>query len=234
MKRGSRSLGDRMLNLLNSTDWREWFEEKEPGVLVWKKLKDNDHRNSVGDVAGWIETHGYCKIGFGGDYFFRHHIVWILHNGPIPKGMVINHLRSSSAGDSIDNLELVTPDENNSARKIVKTSSRNTFGSRGVRQRENGTWQARVMVDGKHVSLGHFSTREEAEAAHKSFIETGELPRKKLNRNCRSFVPGIQLLPNGKFKVENNKGGKRNYIGTFNDFESAASALIEWEVMNGY
>ena len=242
MRRGSRSLGDRMLNLLNSVDWQEWFEEKEPGVLVWKRLKNKSCPMKQGDVAGWIDGRGYCRITWNenGERYtlFRHHIIWVMHNGTIPAGKVINHIKGADHGDSITNLELVTPDDNNSTFKRVKVDKRNQCGETGVRERKGYSgdlkWQARVTVDGKTISLGHFLTKEEAVAARKLFIKTKKLPSKKLNCNCKSFVPGIQLLPNGKFRVENNKGGKRNYIGTFNDFGSAASALIEWEVMNGY
>ena len=241
MKKGARHLKDEARGILNSTKWGDYFEEISPGVLVWKIAKKNSHMKQ-GDIAGWIDDRGYCRITWNenGERYtlFRHHIIWVMHNGAIPAGKVINHIKSVDYGDSITNLELVTPDDNNSAFKRVKVNKRNQCGETGVRERkdrEGGLkWQARVTVDGKTISLGHFLTKEEAVAARDLFIKTKKLPSKKLNHNCKSFIPGIQLLPNGKFRVENNKGGKRNYIGTFSNFESAASALIEWEVMNGY
>lgn len=241
MKKGARHLKDEVRDILNSTKWSDYFEEISPGVLVWKMAKKNSHMKQ-GDIVGWIDDRGYCRITWNEDgeryTLFRHHIVWVMHNGTIPDGMVINHIKSVDYGDDITNLELVTPDDNNSVFKRVKVNKRNQCGEAGVRERkdrEGGLkWQAGVTVDGKTISLGHFLTKEEAVAARELFIKTKKVPSKKLNHNCKSFIPGIQLLPNGKFRVENNKGGKRNYIGTFNDFESAASALIEKEVMNGY
>ena len=38
----------------------------------------------------------------------------------------------------------------------------NTSGFKGVHQRPNGTYQARINMDGKRVSLGHYDTPEEA------------------------------------------------------------------------
>lgn len=241
MKKGARHLKDEARNILNNTKWGDYFEEISPGVLVWKMAKKNSHMKQ-GDIAGWIDDRGYCRITWNEDgeryTLFRHHIVWVMHNGAIPAGKVINHIKGVDYGDGITNLELVTPDDNNSTFKRVKVNKRNQCGETGVRERKDRggglKWQARVTVDGKTISLGHFLTKEEAVAARELFIKTKKVPSKKLNHNCKSFIPGIQLLPNGKFRVENNKGGKRNYIGTFNDFESAASALIEWEVMNGY
>ena len=241
MKKGARHLKDKARDILNSTKWGDYFEEISPGVLVWKIAKKNSHMKQ-GDIAGWIDDRGYCRITWNenGERYtiFRHHIIWVMHNGAIPDGKVINHIKSVDYGDSITNLELATPDDNNSAFKRVKVNKRNQCGETGVRERkdrEGGLkWQARVTVDGKTITLGHFLTKEEDVAARDMLIKTKKLPSKKLNHNCKSFIPGIQLLHNGKFRVENNKGGKRNYIGTFSNFESAASALIEWEVMNGY
>lgn len=45
-------------------------------------------------------------------HYSVHRLVWEAFNGPIPKGMVINHKDENKINNSIDNLELVSYSEN--------------------------------------------------------------------------------------------------------------------------
>ena len=84
MKKGSRHLKDEVMGILNGTKWDDYFEEISPGVLVWKRVKKNSHMKQ-GEVAGWIDDRGYCRITWrenGKSHnIFRHHIIWVMHNG---------------------------------------------------------------------------------------------------------------------------------------------------------
>lgn len=44
--------------------------------------------------------------------FFTHRLVWEAFNGPIPKGLQINHIDENPENNRLDNLNLMTPKEN--------------------------------------------------------------------------------------------------------------------------
>lgn len=64
-----------------------------------------------------------------------------------------------------------TPEEIRAKIKEIRPNKRlcNTSGYEGVHKRPNGTWQARVTVNGKRKSLGHFTTPEKAYSAIKEY-----------------------------------------------------------------
>lgn len=51
-------------------------------------------------------------------YFMEHRVIWVWHNGPIPKGLVINHKDYNRANNNIDNLEVLTQKENTEYSRI--------------------------------------------------------------------------------------------------------------------
>ena len=96
----------------------------------------------------------------------RARLIWYAVNGPIPKGMQINHRNHDRADDRLSNLELVTPKENVRYRRKHKT---NTSGYKGVKKRvlkSKIVYRAEIYADGKHLHLGYFSSPEEAALAY--------------------------------------------------------------------
>ena len=69
-----------------------------------------------GGVVGDITNFGYVRIGawINGKVVRRqaHQMIWEAVNGPIPDGMVINHINGKKTDNRIENLEAVTPSEN--------------------------------------------------------------------------------------------------------------------------
>lgn len=45
-------------------------------------------------------------------YILKHRLIWIYHNGAIPKGMVINHIDGNKQNNVLSNLEVVTYKQN--------------------------------------------------------------------------------------------------------------------------
>ena len=132
----------------------------EEGKVLGRLRKDGTRKE--------ILTHrgkkGYHRAPLNGCYpeHSRARIVWYAVNGPIPKGMQINHINHNTSDDRLTNLELVTNKENCRYRRKRKT---NTSGYTGVSKlllKNKTTYRARIRVDGKHINLGCFSSPEEA------------------------------------------------------------------------
>ena len=65
---------------------------------------------------GYQVGDGYLVVSLWKDGIFKqykvHRLVWMAFNGPIPKGMQINHIDEVKTNNNIVNLSLVTPSEN--------------------------------------------------------------------------------------------------------------------------
>lgn len=112
-----------------------------------------------------------------------------MHHGPIPEGMVIDHINGYPWDNRIENLRLASRAQNN-ANAVLST--RNTSGFKGV-SRKSGKqkWVASLQVDGSDVHIGCFDTAEEAakayaEAAKKHF---GEFARPSTGLGPASGTP---------------------------------------------
>uniref|UniRef100_A0AAU7PIQ4 HNH endonuclease n=1 Tax=Salmonella phage SalP219 TaxID=3158864 RepID=A0AAU7PIQ4_9CAUD len=158
----------------NGPDWGSIVEYRD-GKLYWKvntfSGRNHNHPAAViGKEAGSISGKGYCTIRFQGYRCYRHVIVWLLHHGPIPKGLQVDHIKSlretgGVADDRITNLQLLTRGTN--TRKgggNMPNSSNKSSARRGVswdRGYPSKPWRARITVDGK-VLLKNFDSFNEA------------------------------------------------------------------------
>jgi hypothetical protein len=57
-------------------------------------------------------SYGYLQFGLYGKSIRAHRFIWEYFNGPIPKGLQINHINGLKTDNRLKNLELVTPKEN--------------------------------------------------------------------------------------------------------------------------
>lgn len=78
--------------------------------------KDNHIRSKKGTLSSKLMRNGYYMTAAQYDkkvyYFMEHRVIWVWHNGAIPKGLVINHKDYNRANNDIANLELMTQKEN--------------------------------------------------------------------------------------------------------------------------
>lgn len=114
--------------------------------------------------VGRMDRLGYGMFRIEGKNPKAHRFGWERVNGPIPKGMYIDHLCHNRSCVNLEHLRVVTPKKNSENRKGA--TIRSTTGIRGVSPRDNGTrFVGRVGHHGKIYSAGTFSTEEEAERA---------------------------------------------------------------------
>lgn len=106
----------------------------------------------------------YLVTTVGGKNYYLHRLVWFYHHGYVPQ--MIDHIDGDPSNNRIENLRECTDAQNqyNSVRKI-----NNRSGHKGVvhhRRCVSRPWQAKIVVRKKVVSLGYYSTKEEAAAAY--------------------------------------------------------------------
>lgn len=75
-----------------------------------------------GDNAGTLNKKGYWSLEFKGKAYRTHRVVYELHFGTIPEGLVINHKDGNKSNNSIENLEALSQREN--SRKTLITSGK--------------------------------------------------------------------------------------------------------------
>lgn len=127
---------------------------------------------AVARFWGWVEPlawtdclvyvgsgdYGYGTF-WGGDRNYRaHRYAWELEHGPIPDGMVIDHVCHIRSCVNVEHLRLATLTENARSR----TRKRNYPYPRGVQRTPEGRYTSKVGLHGKQVYLGTYDTPEEA------------------------------------------------------------------------
>ena len=138
----------------------------------------------AGDVAGFIGHDARGKprweIGIQEVYVKVSRIIWILVNGSIPDGLIIDHKDGNPLNNQLDNLQLLSNPQN--LRALNSPYKCNTSGFLGVFTRGNNSWYAAMRRQGKLRSLGTFSTKIAAAKAYNNAVikwaeEHGETPR---------------------------------------------------------
>lgn len=133
-------------------DWKDYYRYNDDGTLL--NLRTNR-------IAGGLTKEGYVRIRLNGVEYRAHRIVWELHNGKIPKGMLIDHINRVKTDNRIENLRLATQSQN-----LSNQPGRSKLGlPKGV-QIIRGKYRAKIKFNNKTISLGTFNTPEEAGKAY--------------------------------------------------------------------
>lgn len=120
----------------------------------------------AGDIAGSVTNFGYRDVHYNGKHYLAHRIIWEMHNGPIPEVAEIDHVNHNRLDNRIENLRMVSHSEN---QKNQKANRMNTSGVTGVHWcKSRCKWVARITVDGKHINLGGFDSKDSAVSARKT------------------------------------------------------------------
>ena len=108
-------------------------------------------------IQGSVSKAGYMRIRYNGKIEYVHRLIWEHVNGPIPKGMHIDHINGNKSDNRIINLRLVTPSEN----------AQNRHSATGVSFcKTTGKWLAQITSQGRRHFLGRFVDQYDARQAY--------------------------------------------------------------------
>lgn len=135
--------------------------EYKDGSLYWKPTAGPKRRASR--LAGSNNGRGYLQVKIRGRLTMAHRIVWVMHKGPIPDGMQVDHINHIRDDNRISNLRLVTATENNRNTSLRKD---NSSGRIGVYWRKDARkWSAKIRVSDRLINLGTFTEKGDAISA---------------------------------------------------------------------
>lgn len=119
----------------------------------------------AGDVAGWIEPHGYRKISIAGRKHYAHRCAVLYMTGAWPDKH-IDHIDGNPLNNSYSNLRCVSQQIN--TQNLRGPRSDNKTGVLGVRyHRAAKKFMAEIKdADGMRHYLGLHKTKDQAEAAY--------------------------------------------------------------------
>ena len=136
------------------------------GNLRWISTRANNAK--AGSIAGNVRPDGYVKVRYNGKNYLAHRIVWVLHNGDIPEGKIIDHINRNPSDNRIENLRLTDP-----AGNLENMTHRNKGCQRGVSfNKKLNKFLVRFQKNGKAYYGGRFDSLNDA---HKAADELGRI-----------------------------------------------------------
>lgn len=140
---------------------------KEKMLRIMAKHTDK----SGGDDACWPWTAfrdwaGYGKVNVSGEGVrFAHRVLWTCLNGPIEKGLEVDHRCHHKWCQNPSHLRLATHAENN---RYQNTRKNNTSGHKGVCwDKSRKKWLVKIRVNYLQIGLGRFSNIDDAIEAYR-------------------------------------------------------------------
>jgi hypothetical protein len=110
----------------------------------------------VGEEAGTLHRAGYRQIMISGERYLSHRLIYIYHRGEIIDNLHIDHIDRDRSNNNIENLRLVTRQENQwnrGAKGYYFNKARNKF-------------QAQIKINGERIYLGLFNAEDNARNAY--------------------------------------------------------------------
>ena len=146
--------------------------DPETGEFRWRERprehfnKDTEHRRwntrYAGTVAGRLDNRGRRAVGIDGLFYQAHRLIWKLMTNEEPQE--IDHRDVDPTNNRWSNLRVATHSQNAINRPIGPHSK---TGFKGVYfDGRKNKFGARIQVDNKMHSLGHYDTAQQAHGAY--------------------------------------------------------------------
>lgn len=140
------------------------YSTTSPTYLINKVQRSP--RAKEGEPAGAFHAKG-LQLNFKGKMWQIARVVWELHNGSIPDGMVIIFKDRNSFNCSIENLMLVTRRQ----KGVNCNWAPGKSGYVGVTKTDGGKFISHITIGGSTTHLGVFSSPKQAISARKVAIK---------------------------------------------------------------
>ena len=143
------------------------------GEFTWLK---NTRRLKAGDKAGTTNGSGYRQICIAGKIYNAHRLSWLYVHGKIPE-FDIDHIDGNRLNNSLANLRHVSRSVNLQNQRSIRAGKISDAGLGASFIKRTGKWHSRIKVNGRQISLGCFTTSEEA---HLKYLDA----KRKLHEGC--------------------------------------------------
>ena len=121
---------------------------------------DIGKRIKAGMISGHVDDKGYRRLRVKGKRYYVHRVIWEMHYGEIPEGMEIDHINHNRLDNRIENLRLVTKEEN---QRNKSKYNNNKSGYPGIDWIElKKSWRVRINTGGHYRTIGLFNEIGEA------------------------------------------------------------------------
>ncbi len=124
------------------------------------KLYNKIHRNPkalMGAEAGSYDSYGYRQLKINRKTYKVHRLIYMMHYGEFDQSFSIDHINGIKDDNRIENLRLVTHQENHFNRTAAKGCYWNKI---------NKKWIAQIAVSGNVTYLGSFCREDDAKKAY--------------------------------------------------------------------
>jgi hypothetical protein len=142
---------------------REVFSmSPETGFVTWRSSPAKCVK--IGSIVGVKRPTGHLFVQIDGKAIALHRVVWAMHYGSWPDGM-IDHINRDPKDNSIGNLRIASKSQN--AANIDKLHVNNKTGYKGVSfHKQTNKYRASISFNGDWHHLGLFETPELAYNAY--------------------------------------------------------------------
>lgn len=132
-----------------------------PDERFWAKVEKSD---GCWEWTAFKNEQGYGTFFYDGVTRWVHRVSFAMKYGPIPAGMLIDHICHNASCVNPDHLRMATHKQNQENRRGAMSNSKS--GIRGVNwSKRESKWRAVMSHNNRYVHVGYFGTSEEAEAA---------------------------------------------------------------------
>lgn len=133
----------------------------ELGERFWSKV----NKSAANGCWEWTspKRHGYGRYWLDGRMQSAHRLAFESESGPIPEGLVVDHVCRNRACVNPSHMQLTTNAVNLQNRKGASKRNKTT-GVRGVYVNRHGSYVAGGGLGGQYYYLGSYPTLAEAEA----------------------------------------------------------------------
>lgn len=137
------------------------------GIFTWRM---HPSKKLIGTAAGWRQSKGYLAIDLQSTAHYAHRLAWLWMTGEWPAEQ-IDHIDGNKADNAWANLRLATNSQNQRYQGVSRANEcqfKGVFPQSGRKEYgRTGRFRAQIRVDGRTISLGSFSSPDEAHEAYK-------------------------------------------------------------------